>query len=49
MSAETTLIGTLLCMFGEQKIPKNYLNHSILEKICFYVSNERLKMVGVIC
>ena len=44
----TTLIGTLLCMFGGQKFPKIVLKHPKSKKICLNVSNAHLKVGGVI-
>ena len=43
-SAETTLIQTLLCMFGELRYPKIVLNNLISKKMCFKVNNVPLKM-----
>ena len=45
-SAETTLIGTLICMFKGQKMHYCFVNHSILKKKLLLRAH--LKMVPVI-
>ena len=50
-SAEATLLGTLLCMFGGQKCDLNCFVHvtfKIIENL-FYVRNARLIMGRIIC